>query len=207
MALAMRVTKSSDFAVIFAAHDVFISILAGARNRFPREEMTEVYTAPFVYLHAQFKRSNDEGGWIIFTPMTPWPHELHYLALNQLKRLGIKICSVEKSVEACQEMLKHDDDTISIFTTHGGYPRIEDIGLSLDERAVRITCAAAGWKYPEDFQEKRIEIVKQRYRGVEYITVGDFLAGYNKENGVDSKQDKDTRADDDLAEEREIVHR
>lgn len=195
MALAFRVSQPSDMAVVFAAHDIFLSVLTEARDGFPREEMAEVYTAPFAFMHGRFKRPDDEGGWMLFTPIVPWTHEVHHIAVEEMKR-SIKIsCSVEKSVENVQEILKHVEDTICIFPTHRGYPRINDIGPNLDERAVRFTCASMQWNVPKDWQERRTELTEQR--GIpNIINVVDFIAGCNKENSdTESQQMIDNQMD------------
>jgi hypothetical protein len=186
MALAFRVNKPHDLAVIFAAHDEFISILSDARESFPREEMAEVYTAPFAFMHGRFKSYDDDGGWMIFTPMVPWTHQVHGLAMKELKRRGYTNMTILKSAEQCQDQLKHSDETISTFTTHGGYPRTEDIGVELDERAVRKTCATMGWNVPKDWEERRFEYTN--HRDIHAIGVVDFIAGCNKENDADSQQ-------------------
>ncbi|KAL7490177.1 hypothetical protein ACHAW6_015912 [Cyclotella cf. meneghiniana] len=162
MAVAFRINRPSDLASIFAAHDEFISILADARGDFPREEMAEVYTAPFCFMPGRFKDRGDEGGWLFFTPRVPWTHDVHIHAVNEMKRSGFKLISIEKSVESCQDMLRLREGNVYTFTKHGGYPRIEDnVGPALDEEAVRITCAAMGWKVPKDWQDRRLELCHQ----------------------------------------------
>jgi hypothetical protein len=183
MALAFRINQPTDLGVVLGAHDVFISILNELRPEFPQDEMKEIYTAPFVFLHGKYKRSDDNGGWLVFTPLLPWTHDIHYMAVDELRRIGIKMGSVEKSVEGCQHILKHSDDTVSIFTTHGGYPLLEEIGPDLDERAVRITCDTLGWKVPIDWKEKR----KEYSRMASAISVVDFIALCDKENGDEPK--------------------
>ncbi|KAL7511791.1 hypothetical protein ACHAXN_008804 [Cyclotella atomus] len=193
MALAFRVNQPTDLAVVLGAHDIFISILNELRPEFPQEEMKETYTAPFVFLHGKNKRPDDKGGWLIFTPLLPWTHEVHHVAVDELKRIGMKNVSVEKSVEGCQHTLKHRDDTVSIFTTHGGYPLLEDIGPDLDERAVRITCDTLGWKVPIDWKEKR----KEFSRMSSAISAVDFIALCNKEKCAGNKNaDEDNQTND-----------
>ena len=184
MALAFRVNNPNDFVNVLAIHDEFISILADLREEYSREEMAEVYTAPFVFMPGRYKRPDDSGGWIMFTPIVPWIHEVHFLAANEMKRTGIKNISIEKSVENCQEILKHRDDTIAIFTTHGGYPRVEDIGPGLDEKAVRLSCKIMNWNVPKDWQERRTELCNRRNIQPP-IGVLDFVAGCHKNIDTD----------------------
>jgi hypothetical protein len=151
--------------------------------------MAEVYTSPFCIMPGRYKDRQDDGGWIMFTPVVPWTHEVHAEAVKKMKRGGYKMISIEKSVEYCQDVCKLRDATLFTFTKHGGYPRIEEdnIGWILDTEAVKITCAALGWEIPGDWQEMRYEL-GQRRNVRPAMSIVDFIKGCNKENDVENQQ-------------------
>lgn len=197
MALAFRINKPEDIPFVFGVHDILLSILAEELRSnvlFPRELAAEVYTAPFVFLSGRYRRPSDEGGWILFTPMVPWTHEVHLRAHEKLKDLGVRNMTIENSVEKAQASLKHTDDTVCIFTKHGGYPMVDDIGISLDERAVVETCDALGWKIPKGWKERRLEISKEF--STSPIGFVDFVAECNKENNTATKTVGDDQMND-----------
>lgn len=201
MALAFRIDHPSQIAHILGIHDIFLSILAKEmRSEFPSEHASEVYTAPYMFLSGRYGRQPHDGGWVVFTPMVPWLHDAHTHACERLKDAGVDNVTVESSVEKVQAFLRHSDDTVCTFTTHGGYPRADDLGLSLDESAVSKTCAAMGWKVPpKNWKEKRLQLSK-KYNVTCAISFEDFITGCKKENDDDSRKADDNQMNGQSAE-------
>jgi delta-aminolevulinic acid dehydratase/porphobilinogen synthase len=83
--------------------------------------------------------SKDKGGWIMFTPLVPWTHEVHQNAVSDMKKSGYTDITIEQSAEEVQDICKLCDINVHKFTRHGRYPQKDNgIGSLLDDPAVKI---------------------------------------------------------------------
>ncbi|KAL7527920.1 hypothetical protein ACHAXR_002191 [Thalassiosira sp. AJA248-18] len=174
MALAFFVDgrQQDCLATAFAAHDEYLSVLGffvnGPKTKKCMTPENDFYSAPFCFMP-----KNKKEGFLVFTTQVPWLQDHlrdgrlveteaerahHAKAHDWQEREGRFKAPHLGSVEQFQRILSLRERDIFTFTSTGCYPTKEEISQSLEDTAVKVTCAAMGWKIPSDWRQIRKEI-------------------------------------------------
>lgn len=171
MAVCYRVEEPDDLGRMFAAHDLFSSLVNALFGRTLGPD-DDYYAAPWAFLP---DRSRDVGH-VVFTCRVPWLHGRPPRGghLRRAREVMVRECADATMVprvgtaEAVQDWLRLDECDVHAFTADGCYPSARDVSRRLEDDAVRVTCGAMGWEVPDDWRE-------ERRREGEYWCVGDVF--------------------------------